>query len=235
MQDKVDPHTAVSDLYKYYAPRIGQNLWPWEKARWYELAYCILAVHSEPALVPRQVRSLAQSLSRLGLLEPNELADMMDIKGTVDCNQELCVAIQAVLVRAGLNEAQVNEAITMLGEAAWLVNSKYGGKIQRLLQEHGQNLLAALQEDFNFSRRGRDHRILALWLQNVLNMPLAVKGFISKDACSLLGLEYDSLALAAEDQDMNIALLDDVLRAFWSETKQIDVPEEGKDTWEPQS
>ena len=117
--------------------------------------------------------------------------------------------------------------VTAICEAAAGFSDHFDGKVQKYLRHYGELMLRQLSESFSFS--GLDQAAVrhafALWFQNVLNMPLPMPDRIAHEACEMLGVEYEPLVKAADDVGVNVALLDNVLRAYWQKEIEMGAPE----------
>lgn len=205
-----DPQELVVQLYRTYASQVSKTLWPWETARWYELVFCILTTIGEPHVLAATVRRLTNTMSGLGLLE-------LDALGELDPNEKdsLAVTIDTLLQQVGFPPEKSHAAVTAICEAASSIQEKHGSKVQNYLRKYGTYMLGQIEEDFDFSNFEDAPRALAIWLQNTLNMPVPASNPLADQACESLGVSYDELVEAATQQDINVALLDDALRAYW--------------------
>jgi hypothetical protein len=207
-----DPHKLVTQLYRDYAFKISKNLWPWETARWYELVFCILTTIGEPRVMAATVRSLTTTMSKIGLLELDVLARLNPSDAERD---PLLITIDTLLQQVGFTQDMSWSAVTAICEAASSIHKKYDGRVQNYLREYGTYMLDRIEEDFTFSDFDDAPRALAIWLQNTLNMPVPASNPLADQACESLGVSYDALVEAAIQQNINVALLDDALRAYW--------------------
>jgi hypothetical protein len=210
-----DPQKLVVQLYRDYASGISKNLWPWEKARWYELIFCILTTIGEPQVLAGTARRLTNTMSELELLDIGELAKLNPPEDTVDAVKSKLVTIDTLLQQVGFTPEKSRSAVTAICEAASSIQEKYDGKVQNCLRKYGNHMLDQINEDFGFSQFNDAPRALAIWLQNTLNMPVPASNPLADQACESLGVTYDALVEAANQQDINVALLDDALRAYW--------------------
>lgn len=207
-----DPQTLVIQLYRSYASEISKHLWPWETARWYELVFCILTTVGEPHVLAGTARSVTGTLSKFGLLEMEALTklDPDDIHA-----DPLLVTIDTLLQQVGFTKEMSKSALTAICEAASSIYKKYDGKVQNYLRKYGDFMLNQIDKDFEFSNFEDAPRALAIWLQNTLNMPVPASNPLADQACKSLGVTYEALVEAANQQNINVALLDDALRAYW--------------------
>lgn len=210
-----DPQKLVVQLYRDYASEISKNLWPWEKARWYELVFCILTTIGEPQVLAGTTRRLTNTMSELELLDLGELAKLNPPDDSVEAVKSKLVTIDTLLQQVGFTPEKSISAVTAICEAASSIQEKYDGKVQNYLGKYGTYMLDQIKVDFGFSQFDDAPRALAIWLQNTLNMPIPASNPLADQACESLGVTYDALVEAANQQDINVALLDDALRAYW--------------------
>lgn len=215
-----DPQKLVVQLYRDYAFGISKNLWPWEKTRWYELVFCILTTIGEPQVLAGTARRLTNTMSELELLDLGELAKLNPPDDAVEAVKSKLVTIDTLLQQVGFTPEKSRSAVTAICEAASSIQEKYDGKVQNYLRKYGTHMLDQIEEDFGFSQFDDAPRAIAIWLQNTLNMPIPASNPLADQACESLCVTYDALVDAANQQDINLALLDDALRAYW-EKKSI--------------
>jgi hypothetical protein len=61
-------------------------------------------------------------------------------------------------------------------------------------------------------------RALAVWLQNVANLPVSLQAPSMAEFCKKHGFSADELAEAADEENVNRAALDDLIE-YWSRTQ----------------
>jgi hypothetical protein len=95
----------------------------------------------------------------------------------------------------------------------------YDGKVQRYLRHYGQQMLDALSHDFSYSQIAKEdvRHAFTHWLQNVLNMPVAVSEPAIAKFCERRGIRAEELLKVADELDINVALLDDMIANYVSE------------------
>jgi hypothetical protein len=213
-EERPDPQKLVVRLYRDYASGISENLWPWETARWFELVFCILTTIGEPRVIAADTRRLTNYLSGLKLLDVGTLA-RLDL--SKDAANPVLVTIETMMQQIGFTPQKSRAAVAAICEAASSIQEKYGGKVQNYFHKYGSQMLDQIDKDFGFSQFDDARRALAIWLQNTLNMPVSASGPLADQACESLGVTFDVLVEAANQQDINVALLDDALRAYWEE------------------
>ncbi|MBN1694853.1 hypothetical protein JW879_05585 [candidate division WOR-3 bacterium] len=212
---KPEAQELVLWLYRDYATRVSKNLWPWEKARWYELVFCILATIGEPEVMSATIRHLTTIMARLGLLELSSLAGLKFPGNPQKSESPILTTIDTLLQRVGFTPEKAKFALNIICTAASSIGKKYDGKVQNYLRKYGDHMLEHINEDFGIDGFDEAPRAIAIWLQNTLNMPVPASNPFADQACESLGVKYEELVKAAYKQDINVALLDDALRAYW--------------------
>jgi hypothetical protein len=221
---ELDPRDIVLQLFKRYEAQINENLWPWEIKRWYELVFCILTTIGEPEVLASTIRLLTDTLSELGMLDLHTLANLKLSGNAKKISNPFVVTIRTLLHLAGFTSEKSRIALKAISEAASSLEKKYNGKVQNYFRKYGVQILDNINEDFRFSEFDNSYKAISIWLQNTLNMPVPALDNLAKEACKSLGVTYEVLVEAANKQDINVALLDDVLRFYWESemTQQVD-------------
>jgi len=209
--------SLVLDLYTRYAERLPRTLWAWEQQRWHEFVFAILATFGEPGVSADSARDLADTLAERGLLDPDELANCAPAAGSAVQQPPLLVTIRFLLERTGYSPSQAGAALQAVCRAAAALQVRYGAKLQWCLRERAQQMRDQLQESLGLEGVARADQALGLWMQNVMNMPLPVSTDQAGHACEQLGVSYAQFVAAADRLDINVALLDDALAAYWEE------------------
>jgi hypothetical protein len=214
------------ELYKAYEPLLGENLWPWESQRWTELVFCILNASTRPEVAPESIREVARVLEKSHLIDIAVLGSLDPYKEKKDSSHPHVVAMEAILKNYGFAEDEIQTAVTIMCQMAAGFKNKFGGKVQKCLRQYGMNLLKEMERDFpvQASNAKTARTAFTQWFQNVLNLPLPAPDEISDKACKMLRTDYVALIQAADDIDVNVALLDNILRAYWQ--REIEIGEE---------
>lgn len=213
------PEVLLSNLYRLYETRLSAYTWPWENLRWDELVFCFLVTIGEPEVSPATCRELIRTFADWHLLEIKVLAGLRPSEPKEPVGHPLWVTMDTLLQRAGFAAEKSSLALTSICEAAYSLVERYEGKIQGYLRRHGMAMLDQLTEDYSFSQidDAVARRAFAVWFQNTLNMPVPASDPVADRACEQLGVHYDDLVHAADASDVNVALLDDVLRFYWED------------------
>jgi hypothetical protein len=215
----VEIEELIMDLYREYEPLVDEHLWPWETKRWHELVFCLMTTIAEPDMSPESTRELTMAISEWNLLDVNVLADLDPARNENYASSPIIVTIETILQQSGFDPDQSKRVVTAICEAASGFKQGYGGKVQKYFRSYGYLMLDDLKENFTFSQLNVDdaRKAFAIWLQNTLNMPISASNPITDAVCERLGVEYGALVEAADALDINVALLDDTLRAYWED------------------
>jgi hypothetical protein len=219
--EALDDH--VADLVRRYEVPAGRYLWPQEEARWRELVFCVLAHVGAPDVPPETARSATDVLVELGLLQIEDLAELVSSGDPPDMAHPHLSIMNAILEREGYTTGQAARALVALCESANSLVRHHEGKVQRYLRLYGQRMLDELDDHFAFSQLGRDDArfIFTHWLQNVLNMPVGLSTPAVQAYCALLSVDLADVAAAADRQDLNLALLDDLIAEYMQDQETL--------------
>lgn len=214
-----EPEDIVLDLYRAYEPLIDPHLWPWETKRWHELVFCLLTTIAEPEILPETAREVTRALSEWRLLEVDVLGSLNPAKNEQDASNPILVTILTILQQSGFDAEKARMAVTAICEAAASLNQKYEGKVQKYFRKYGAVMLDELTQNFSFTQLSNEdvRKAVSIWLQNTLNMPVPALNPITERVCQRLGLEYKMLVEASDNLNINVALLDEALRAYWED------------------
>jgi hypothetical protein len=193
-----------------FAELAGRHRWPSESARWLELVFCLVYRRATPEIDVGVLRQLLGVLSALGMLRIDALAEAG--KGGASSDLDL---FRGLLHRAGLEPTEADSAIRSVCSVAAGLQQNYGGKVQRYLREYGETMLRELPQKLaNPSMADAAiQTAITHWLQNVLDMPIALVEPSSVRLCEDLGVGFDELAAVADGLDINLALVDDLIAA----------------------
>ena len=175
--------------------------------RWAELVFCVLNVFAKHDAA--RSRLAVAALRDLEIIEPNKLAE------ATDTENETFTVVRHVLARYGFDEPALSTAIRVLSHIASVVSSSNGGKVQRYLRAGGESMRDALAAEFG-SDALADSKLkeaIAHWLQNVTALPLAVYDDETvAEFCHERGIGREELEAIADDLDLHIALVEDLIR-----------------------
>lgn len=215
---------AIEDfIIQLYASHdsIPADRYPWlyESDRWYELVFCLLNRIS-PEWMPSSVaRDVTEELATEGLLDVPILAGAESPSGKPTYTAPELTAIQEVLLGAGYDAEETETAVQTIYEMAEALQEQHDGRIQRYLRQYGELMLKEVDRTFSFTRMSDAdvHYMFTHWLQNVLNMPVALSNPAVKAVCDTYDITVEELVSAADRLGVNVALLDDLMEAFASE------------------
>ena len=200
----MDARRALQELYDQHEDELASYPWMDEGARWAELVFCVL--HQASDLPPTAVRRGMQLLDGLGLLEVAKVARL------ADANEDAAAA-DYVLRQLGLGAERSMAARTTLADLARYLGTAHGGKLQRFLRVHGERIRAELAG--SIGTRGLPERevktAVTHWLQNALSLPVSLEHPAIQDFCAHHQIKPSDLWSAADDLDLNWALLDDLV------------------------
>lgn len=213
---------AVIEPYTDYLSEFGDETWPWEITRWYELVFCLLNAFAEQGRVESDIRFLAESLAGIGMLEIEALAAVSAEDQDADSPSDVSVVtLRTLLQNASFSPEQAKSAVAAICEAARSLHTLHRGKIQRCLRKHGEAMLNEWDREFAISDHCISRHALVLWLQHVLNLPVPQSTPFLAGASKDLGFTYEQALETADEKNPNVALMDDALRLYsmcdWAE------------------
>lgn len=212
MSKHSDVHHVVAKLLTIPgADAIVQgHRWRHEADREHELVFALLT--RVLPLPESEVRALAHRLRFLGLLDLHEWAE---VPGADDVVERRTLE---VLVESGVEPDDAQRAITVLGEVATALHRDYDGKVQRLLRDFGDQLVTSLVQSFQLESLSNDEarEAFAYWLQNVADLPISLGRDSTKRFCEMHDTSADQLVHAADDFNLNVAALDDLVHHWIS-------------------
>lgn len=202
----MDLSEELRTLATRHSDELGGLPWASERERWDELVFCLVTAVGKDASA---ARSTVATLSGLGLLDPASLARASDPES------DAAIVLRHALAGNGLPQDDARRTAALLAQVASALVARYEGKIQRYLRAQG----TAMIEDFlrlvdDHGAREPELRLgVTHWLQNALDLPLSapdesVRRFLDEHEATMEDLEA-----AADQIDLNLALVDDVIRA----------------------
>lgn len=216
MTELTDAHYLIARLMAQPEANLllESHRWPNERERWRELVACIfVSAIAEP---DHEVREVVDVLERMALLEAAHWGG-----GTAEEREGLQRRVVTVLTEEGISREDAQRAVTALHEVAAVLTEKYESKVQVLLRKHAHALLGALLREFSprTISAGAVKEALTLWLQNVANLPISVDDQHVQSFCSAHNLTTVQLTQAADDLDVNVGLLDDLIQLRMGQLK----------------
>lgn len=196
--------TKYSDLFAYHQ-------WPSEHARWVELIFALVSrITDKPE---SKVREVIEECDDLGLLGVEELSEIPEAEGGIDLDFPHARRVFEFLAESGFTEGESKSSILVMHEAAKSLKERYDGRIQKYLRKYGQRMIDELSQNFSFSKMNEADVKLAFtyWLQNILNMPINLRTKSMGTFCEKLKITDEELLKEADNLNINIALLDDMI------------------------
>lgn len=190
--------------------------WLWEADRWKELVFALLT--RVVSLPENEARALTDNMNDLGLLDVAALASISQDPKAPDLNSPHARHILDELTENGLDPEEAKRALTTICEAALGLQKHFGGKVQAYLRSCGESMLREIGRAFHFSALKDSDVTFAFtyWLQNVLNMPFSLLDSNVLEFCDQYHLTPEQLVAAADDLDLNLAFLDDLIQSYLS-------------------
>src|SRR5262245_20330479 len=209
---------SVRELYKTHRQELPVSYrWEDEKERWHELLFCvILEIVGGPA---ESIRNLVTALAELRLLGIETLASSVT-GDSVDLDRPPAATLLTLLTVNGCEPDAARAAIVACCRLARQLRDKHG-KLQHLLRAHGQTLLRELATMVEAAapRSASSERIATIWLQNALEMPVSFSDAYVERFCKERRCTLADLTRAADELDINVATLDDLIRQSYVEAE----------------
>jgi hypothetical protein len=160
-------------------------------------------------------------LEQLGLLNIGQLAEVSGFSTHEELVGPFANRFVKVLIESGFSHAEALAGLKVLREAAVSIRDHYGGKLQLCLRSVGERFLAEIGESFPFSELKTEEakHAFTLWLQNVAHLPLSLRDRSLVAMCQAEGIEVDDLLTAADELDLNLAFVDDMVH-HWQAPRQ---------------
>jgi hypothetical protein len=193
----------------------GSHQWLSEFDRWKEL---VLALLTRTTSLPQNtVRLVTEHLLHLDLLQVPVLAQLLKGKPLApDLEHPNSRYFIQALQESGFSHDEAVKGLTVVCEAATALSANFSGKIQLYLRSYGEKMVEEAQTLFHFSQLDQEavQYAFTLWLQNVLHMPLSLQDEIVESFSNANGLTSKQVFDAADELDINVALVDDLLHHF---------------------
>lgn len=205
---EIQMNELLVDLFDRYQDSFDKHQWAWERQRWYELVYCLFSAVEGRHGPETRASSAVRVLMELGLLEIPVLAD---------AEEDTTLHIAIALERIGFFEEQARQIVNALCDLASCLDEMYQGKVQLLLRAFGMELVDRVNKVLPLKDAlGEQHASLVVmhWLQNVLNLPVLVSSPGLKTLLEQTGSEVEDVLEAVDEQDINVALLDEILNRW---------------------
>lgn len=215
--------TKYSDFFAYHQ-------WPSEHERWVELIFALVTrISKKPE---SEIRDIIEELDDLGLLDIEELSNIPKVGSDIDFNSPFAKRVIESLSESryteegstisGFTKEESIRCLLLMYETAKSLMEHHDGKIQKYLRKYGQQMVNEFADNFSFS--GMDEKDLknavTYWLQNVLNMPVNLKIESINTFCNTLGISDEELIKEADNLNINVALLDDMIEQHMQDTRK---------------
>ena len=213
-----------------YSRILLNHPWPTEHDRWVELVFALVARVVKKR--ESEVRRAIQRLDALDLIVVDELAQMPTINDSVDVNGTVARRIYEALSESPIgqdeklfsefSDEEAKDSIQIMHEAAKGLAAHNNGKVQKYLRSYGERMLAEIPDHFTFSKLSRPdvRQAFAYWFQNVLSMPVILADSRLEEFCREHGITVEVLIREADDQNLNIGLMDDLIEQYMSEREK---------------
>ncbi len=204
---------VLSEVYRKHRADLPEIYnWEDERDRLSELCYCILQkITSGDEVI---IRNIVSCMAGLNLFDVQSLAEAQLIGGKGGKGDNLASLIRQLLVHNGFEEKVAKACILAICEMSKGIHISCQGKLQRFLRKHGVLMMEELDKIFSFSELSKqDERyILVHWLQNTLEMPVPLSNEFVSQFCEKKGISVEALVKAADEADINVAVVDDLLK-----------------------
>lgn len=225
-----DLEFQLRKLVTKYSGFFTYHQWPSEHQRWVELIFALVSrISDKPEF---EVRDIIEELDDNGLLDVEELSNIPKVGSNVDFTSTWAKRIietlsesrftEEGLKKLGFTEEESKRSLLVMHEAAKSLMEHHDGKIQKYFRKYGQQMIDEFTENFSFS--GWDEKDLenavTYWLQNVLNMPVNLKIENIDTFCNTLGISDEELIKEADDININVALLDDMIDQYMQDIRK---------------
>jgi len=184
--------------------------WMWEADRWKELVFALLTKATNAS--DAEVRLVTEQIAELDLIAVDKLAALSHSTQADRMGVPRPRRIIEIMLAGGFTEDEAENGLSIVIEAAAGLQEHYDGKVQRYLRHYGELMLDQIDNSFSFT--ALDHEAVAdaftYWLQNVLNMPLSLIDDSVQRYAKMIGVTPAELVAAADEIDMNLAMVDDL-------------------------
>lgn len=210
MSTSQDPARLLAELVEAFGPDlVHQHRWFDERDRWIELVLAIAARCTDRS--EHDVRAACEELARSGVLDHSDQI-------REPANAEI---IETTLRRHGLSADESARTLTALSEVSIVLNRDYGGKLQRYLRHCLELVAEHMRDRFPMStlNGGDALHAFTFWLQNVVAAPVSLAHPDAREFCRSRGVDWEQLVAAADEADVSLPLLDDMVHAAVSRAR----------------
>jgi hypothetical protein len=211
----------LKKLILRYSGLFMYHQWPSEHARWVELLFALVSKITKKS--ETEVRAIIEQCDALSFLDVEELSAIPGKEKNFDLDFPLARRMFEFLAESGLSEEESKRSIVVMHEAAQMLKEKHDGRIQKYLRKYGQRMIDELPQNFSFSELNEEDTKYAFsyWLQNALNMPVILDTEYLEKFCKQQQITDEDLSSVADDLDINLALLDDMIELYMKDLGKI--------------
>jgi hypothetical protein len=197
----------LAEAYRAHADSLPQYGWPSEVDRWIELLVCVIHQTRSAGRI-EDVREVLEIWQKLDLISPSKLV-------AVKAGSEEEVVLLFTLKQEGFNPDEARRAVEAATKSAEAININYKGKVQHCLRAHATTLRDELVLALGNTGLAEDKIRYAVthWLQNTTNAPISLEHESVLAFCKDNGIDIGALREAADELDINLSQLDDLLNA----------------------
>ena len=161
---------------------LDYHQWPLENSRRNELIVSLLLNIIDTN--QNSVRPAIERLDEMGLLDVDALAQVIE-KSRIDWELSIVKHLLTIFSDFGFTEEQSRNSIVTITEFSKSLKNNNDGKLQKYLRKYGNQMITEIGQQFSFSKMNNEavKNAFALWLQNVLNMPVTSNDKHIKEFC----------------------------------------------------
>jgi hypothetical protein len=202
----------LADVLELHREKLPQFGWPSEAQRWKELLVCLIHQTRQVGAIS-EVRNVLAIWEALDLIAPDKLLGVGE-----RTNEEAFLLF--TLKRHSFSDLEARSALDLARRAAEAISKNYEGKVQLLLRKHATNLRDEAVNILSNAGLSEDKTRFAIthWLQNTTNAPLSLENASVRAFCQENEIENSALVRAADELDINLALVDDLLDLLVKDT-----------------
>lgn len=196
---------SLASIINDYGSDLPVGNWSSEKDRWQELLVCMInQVKPEPNM--DEVREATEIWEKLNLTSPRALSAIKE-----DDREHSFLLM--TLMQYDFTADEALTAVNMVIALGKIVSQNYNGKLQTCIRKYA----AALRDELTktFADVGLDNSQINYgvvhWLQNTMNAPLSLSHKSVIAFCREKNVTPQELWDAADQLEINLAVIDDVL------------------------
>ncbi len=204
-EDRITPlGNAIARLLDANATAVAALAWTSEQDRWAELVVCIVG----SCVGWDEARSIVADFETVGLLRPSRLAVVSG------ADSEATSVARFVLREHGVSRFDIERLLRALARVGHVVHESFGGRVQKFIRARALEVATELEDRLRVDADQPELRVaIRLWFQNAFNLPVpvdhpALDRFLAEHDATL-----DDLVAAADRMDINLAVVDDLMRA----------------------